>query len=52
MRELSDCGPPQAMAAHKKQQATPKRSTRITSGLANLAAMLRDSVESGTNEKL
>jgi len=40
------------MRAHKKQQTKAKRSMRITSGLANLAAMPRDNVESGTNEKL
>jgi hypothetical protein len=40
------------MEAHKKQEAKPKTSMRVTSGLANLAAMPRDHVESGTNEKL
>jgi hypothetical protein len=40
------------MAADNKQDAKPKRSMRITSGFANLAAMPRDNVESGTNEKL
>jgi hypothetical protein len=40
------------MGAHKKQEAKPQRSMRITSGLANLAAMPRDNVESATNEKL
>jgi hypothetical protein len=40
------------MGAHKKQETKPKRSMRITSGLANLAAMPRDNVESGTNQEL
>jgi len=40
------------MGAHKKQEAKPKRSMRITSNLANVAAMPRDNFESATNEKL
>jgi hypothetical protein len=40
------------MGAHKKPEAKPKRSMRITPGLGNLAAMPRDKVESGSNEKL
>jgi hypothetical protein len=39
------------MAADNKQDGKPKRNMRITQGLANLAAMPRGNVESGTNEK-
>jgi hypothetical protein len=38
------------MGAHKKQEA--KTSLQVTSGLANLAVLPRDNVESGSNEKL
>jgi hypothetical protein len=40
------------MGVHKKPEAKANRSMRITPGLANLAAMPRDNVESGSNEKL